>query len=273
MSFGRLLVLPCVLLGLTQPGRAEIVYNFGQGGSIGLSDFAVVAGDQLVLDIYATQQGQFEAVPGFFFSDTRLSQDFPRGDGSTRMAGVGSYSFDVIVVDADTPMASQTDILPEENFAFGTGFVDDTTSGINPGTPNVLRASSFATDDVSTIPPVIIPVAASNTETSAPGVDVGGTIAENSVLLGTVTLNVASQAEGIYDLSIESVPAQFLIGDSVQLDPFITVPTLNATIIVTAVPEPTTWAACSLGLGVVALRHRRRRRARSKPRESRSQVG
>lgn len=257
------LMMLCALFATT--ARAEITFNFGQGGVIGGTTFNAMAGSTITLEIYLTQQLRYEPVPGFMFSDLRMSNNGPG-------TGIGSYLVDLSIVDADTPMAIQTDVLPQDpapptnGFIFGPGFLNDTTSRLDPnnnGSINVLRASTFATNDPTFTSP-LTPVYASNTAMSAFNADTPGSIAINSILAGTATINVSAFASGDYLLSLSAMDMSALptlLGNSIVNGPFITPSSQMATLTISAVPEPCTWPV--LGIGTIIYGRRRMRRRKS----------
>lgn len=242
------------LLAAAPLARAEIIFNFGQGGVVGATEYQAAANSQIQLEVYLTQQG-FVNFLGNNFSDLRLSFD-----------GVGTYEFDLRIVDADMPTQGQTDVLPPQvvsDFSFGAGFLDDTNTRRDPngdGSNHVFRGSAFATSDptFNTLP--LEPVKATNDATAQQDVPTPGPLEINSVLLGTATIDIAANASGDYTLDLFSTRPFTLIGDDPRTDPSLSPLARTATLTVTAVPEP----SMVMFLGVVGLyltrRHVRRRR-------------
>jgi hypothetical protein len=227
--------------------NAELVYNFGQNGVVGGTEFMANAGDSITLEIYLTQTGTFD-VFGTAVSDFRLSNN-------PGAFGLGADDFNFAV-----GTGAETDVVPRDigaGFNFGTGLLDDGTSG-RSGSSGI-RAAFFASQDNNVS---ITPVFAAAVGTPMGFQSNNLPIGENSILLAEVTLDIGIGAAGPFNLSTSAGGVGALIGNSILAGPFVVPSNGMATLNVTAVPEPSTWALLGLGTLVVARRHRKKSKAK-----------
>lgn len=153
---------------------------------------------------------------------------------------LSSASTGLAIADFEVTLSNGSGVTPV-SVAFGPGFIDD-TSGNTGITGLIARIAEF--------------------ESSASG-NVGVTtatdgVSDNSILLGTVTLQVGNSALGPVTLTISQRPAlgSFSLADPL-LPSSINVTSGTATLFITAVPEPSALVLCMATL-MVGLRFRTR---------------
>ena len=248
MSLARNALLVLIAFALIPSNaNADLVYNFGQNGVVGGTDFVANAGDSITLEIYITQTGTFD-VFGTSVSDFRLSNN-------PGAFGLGADDFNFVV-----GTGAESAVVPRDigtGLTFGAGLLDDGTSA-RVGSSGV-RAAFFASQDNNmTITPVFADAVGAPMGFMSNDLPIG----DNSILLAEITLDVGIDASGPFDLSTSAAGVGALIGNSVLAGPFVTPGTGTATLTVTAVPEPSTWALLGLGTLVVARRHRKKSKAK-----------
>jgi hypothetical protein len=234
---------------------AELVLNTSVGGNVLDSrggtapNFVVQAGGSVTLDIYVTQRGTYQPVPGFNFPDFRLSSTTP--SMGVQPNGVGAMLINFTAqVDGGGAASGLTFGTP----TFGAGFIDDGNTGTNA---QGFGLSGFATNVLAgtTLTPVFAAQNFSFDEASRT------TVNDNSVRLGSVTVDLtAATAPGNYIINFSN-PGEgnsFILGSSAATGALVQPFGGIARITVTAVPEPSTFAILGLLGGAIAYRQRRR---------------
>jgi len=247
------MILGCLLVvSASTASRAELVLTFGQGSTIGVTNFNADAGSNLVLDVYVTQRGLVPSGFGFDIGDYRLSS----GD-STR--GLASFLFDMQITNAGQG-AAQTTVLPASvsTFVYGTGLSDQTSENLITGSS--VRYVGFAPPNG---PDTLFPIFVAEPFALTANVPTAGTVASNSLRLGALTVNVSTDASGPYSLNLSNPGSIFGFGlGTSTLGPFVVVSGSSATLNVAAVPEPTSLVLLGMiGLAGVASRWRKRQPA------------
>ncbi len=202
-------------LSLRSTAQADLILGFAKGGSFSTS-FSAASNSSLTLQLILTQSN----------GETRLTNP-----------GLAIADFDVVI--------DGVNVAPTA-FTFGTGFVNDTNSGI---TGLSTRIAEFESS-----------LSGKNGITA--NIDGNGDTTLDSVLLGTVTYNIGALASGNYNLSVLKRTAfgSFSIADPVFPDNVTNVVSNgSATLTITAVPEPSSTVFLMLG-GLWACVARRRLR-------------
>ena len=250
LQMRQLLLGACFLFfaAYTSVCRADLVMQFGQGGVIGITELTTQTGSSIVLDVYLTQRGLFDTGIGFDAGDYRLSSG-----SSTR--GLGSFLFDLQITNASLGDA-QTDVLPTDpavSFVYGPDLSDAT--GENSVAGSTARYAGFAPFiDATTLSPVYV----AEPFNAQPNIPNTNSVADNSILLGTLSVDVSANATGSYELALISPEPSALYGFGIgaaALGPFIAVQGNSLT--VTAVPEP--GCAGIMLLATIGLASHRRR--------------
>jgi hypothetical protein len=238
-----------IAIGSSQ-ARAEIVLNLavaGDSSTIGQTLFQITPGSTLLLDLYATQQGQ-RTIPGIGdFGDNRLS-------AISDITGVGTFLAEVLTLDASATNPS-TEIRPTLNATAGTGFTFDNGPTLGPATNMLVFGALGGTGDIMNI----VPVNATNPLPPMQNTDMPGTIQENSVLLTTFEIRSTTSAMGTSTIQVQTFGDNF--GFTLGNNAFgggLTLQPISAT--VTAVPEPGMFAA--LGFAACSIAYRKRRKAK-----------
>jgi len=267
-------LLACMIVTSSQFCHADLIMQFGSGGTIGVSTISAAPGSSLTLDLYLTQQGTYQPVPylPIFVADYRLSPGH-----SDR--GLGQFFVDIAVRNAANGL-SQTGVRPANpsTFVYGTGFSDyfhesgyldapgpAPSGNVVPGPTSSARFVGIGTIVDATVTPVYV---AEPFPSTLPPSNTG-TVQANSVFLGQVTLSIDSAASGSYSIDLSSPDTG---RDSYQktklgsglITGYVDVGFSGATLNVSAVPEPGTILLTSLGLGFVAFRRFRKSRSAAK---------
>lgn len=259
MKTMKLVVAFIALLVMSPVAKAEMILQLGTGGSVsGIStSFTAAAGTQLQLDVWLTQRGVFSLL-GTPVGDYRLSND-----GALQQTGLNSFTLDVVSANPNSTFALN-------GFNYGNGFNATTSTTTRPGGvgANGLQVNGFS-NETTTGSAIASPVYVTEphrnpfTVINAPNT---GTVAANSIRLGTVTLNVAADAAAPFQLTASSPftgavnDSQYFGTGSSYINPsfFFGPNSVTATINVSAVPEPTTWLFGTVLCGFGARRLRKR---------------
>lgn len=180
----------------------------------------------------------FSGSPG----DTIVAQIYlTQTGGETRLS-----SSSTALVTADFHVTIDGSLVTPVATTFGPGFSDD-TSGHTHIFLNDARIAEFATERTGHV----------GVTTSADGV------ADDSVLLGTVSFLIAPGASGIYNLSVtpDSSYGAFSVATPGTPEP-IGVTGGVGTLSVAAVPEPSSLVLSAVGIAAVVCRSRKNRRTR-----------
>ncbi len=202
--------------------KAELILQFGKEGVVGATDFSVAPGQSQLIDIFLTQ------TPG----DTRLTSP-----------GLGLGAFRLILSSPDITHA------PLASFQFGPGFVEG-ENGLSELNGQTLLIDLKGTPvDPFTVTPVTT---------------TGGS---SSIKLGTTVLTAMPGAFGPYGLELRSgrdpvgadpVTPDFILGNS-ALGAFVAVSPSTATLNVSPVPEPSSFALLIFTATTASIVFRRRR--------------
>jgi PEP-CTERM motif len=237
---------------------AELVLNTSVGGNVvdsrggAAPTYMVAAGGSITLDVFVTQRGTYQPIPGFDFGDFRLSQAALDGSGN-QPNGVGTMLVDF---DAQVDGGGAASGFTFRTPTFGAGIIDDTNTGANGAG---FRLSGFATNNLANVN--LTPVFAAE-----PVQNVFGNPARtqnltgNSVRLGSVTVDVSgAAAPGNYVINFSNPGGglAFILGSSVVSGATLQPTAGFAKLTVTAVPEPSTLAIMGLVGGAIAYRRKR----------------
>ncbi len=206
--------------------------------AFGLLFVGVAARSQAAFVLQVGQSGvagisTIAATPG---SQIELEYYLTQTGGMTNLntEGLGSFMFSI---STDEFSAGLTHAEPGD-FEFTPGFLDFAMVDLIDNSLEVGSIGDIANDGLSAIP-VFIP---------AP---------QNSILLGRSRFNVAANASGDYNVSLDPAPfLAFTLGPDI----FNSVPVASggAVVRVTAVPEPTTGLAIGGAVALLWLRRRRK---------------
>lgn len=240
---------------------ADIIVQFGQGGVVAATqNFSASAGGQLTLDIFLTQQGVDPA--NGILGDYRLSP-------GSNARGVGSYYLEMAVRNAGQALA-QTGVRANlSSFTFQSGFdgrsgettfLDAPNGATQAGTSSTLRLVGIAPDDPGDGGALVLQRFAAAPNQIVVGANTN-TVAENSVRLGTITFDIATDALGAYQVGF-SAPGSIQrsnLGNDITNGYFDVNNFGNAVATITVVPEPATMALftiCAGGLGFTRFRRK-----------------
>lgn len=241
---------------------ADVIVQLGQGGVVSTNQtFTANAGGQLTLDIFLTQQGTDPA--NGILGDFRLS-----AGSNTR--GLGSFYMEMALRNAGQALAqSGVRVANLGAFSFQNGFdgrSNETTfldaPGGQPqaGPSSVLRMVGIAADDPADAGAIVLPRFAAAPFQVVVGPNTGSA-ADNSVLLGSVTFNIANDALGEYQVGFTSPGSLFRpsLGNDITTGFFDVNNFGNNVSRITVVPEPTTvalFSICAGGLGFARFRRK-----------------
>lgn len=238
--------------------KADLIMQFGQGGNIGVTSFSAEVGTPLQVEVYLTQRGTYELAPGFFFGDYRLSNN----PSTTTTDGLGSFYFELGISNALDGLA-QSGLRPSSPFTFTYGpFIDATgENGFLDGAGNVTTSQTsqaryvgFAPFDSST---TVSPRFVTEAYASNFGLPNTGTAANNSLLLGIITLEPTASGDFTLSLSAPGSIQRSTLGTDPLGGQFDAV-FGSASINVSAVPEPSGLVLAGLACALTVLRRRRR---------------
>lgn len=265
ISYCRLVCFLVVSIAATN-ANAELILRFGQpGGNILSNNINVTPGTQVQLDLFLTQTG----LQGFGFSEVsedRL-QTNSLGPSGLGIAGIVHATIQGSSAGGVTFSGSQANRIDGSAPALtiNPDFVLQTV-GATFQESQFLSFDAFARQ----ISPVAVqPVFASSTRIAQFGVpteDLGGTVEENSVLIGTLSFDVSSNAFGTYNISAvnddQGGPRGFLLGGD-SLDGLFGASPAEVSFqafsfSVVAVPEPSLLGLLVASVGAVGFQRRRR---------------
>lgn len=236
--------------------NADLIMQFGQGGAIGVTSFSAMVGTPLQIDVYLTQSGTYDLAPGFSFGDYRLSNN------NTTANGLGSFYFELGVSNAQDGLA-QSGLRPSSPFTFVYGpFIDatgengflDGAGNVTPNQTSQARYVGFAPfDSPTTVSPRFVTQAYDSKFNELNT----GTSANNSLLLGTITLEPSAPGDFTLSLSAPGSIQRSTLGSDPLGGQFDAV-FGSANVNVSAVPEPSGLVLTGLACALTALRRRRR---------------
>lgn len=235
--------------------NADLIMQFGQGGTIGVTSFSATVGTPLQIDVYLTQSGTYDLAPGFSFGDYRLSNN-------TTANGLGSFYFELGVSNAQDGLA-QSGLRPSSPLTITYGpFIDatkengflDGAGNVTPGQTSQARYVGFAPFDS---PTTVSPRFVTQAYASGFGQPNTGTTANNSLLLGTITLEPSAPGDFTLSLSAPGSIQRSTLGNDPLGGQFDAV-FRSAHVNVSAVPEPSGLVLAGLACALTVLRRRRR---------------